>query len=136
MHLPRRNDLIAAEGFSTCRAGTKYHYMQYRWQVQVCLKTVAGAPTPGQWTLVINHTRIGTGQPKLRGKAAHVVTKKQRILACAIERSIRGTAGATGIVVGDLNFNLAQVDTVLESAAGQQGVGNLRCWSDQGHAWQ
>ena len=104
--------------------------------VQVHLKTVAGAPAPGQWTLVINHTRIGAGQPKLRGKAAHAVKQKQRILTCASERSIRGTAGATGIVVGDLNFNLAQVDTVLESAAGQQGVGNLRWWGGHGHAWQ
>ena len=119
-----------------CEVGTTRNYMRGRQHVQVRLETLPGAPTPGQWTLVINHTRIGTGQPKLRGKAAQVVTKKQRILTCAIERSIRGTAGATGIVVGDLNFNVAQVDTVLESAAGQQGVGNLRCWGGQGHAWQ
>ena len=106
--------------------------------MQVHLKTVAGAPAPGQWTLVINHTRIGTGQPKIKGNAAHIVKKKQAILTCAIERSIRGgTDGATGIVVGDLNLTKKQVETVLDSAAVHQSrVGNLRCWGGEGHAWQ
>ena len=113
-------------------------YMRGRQHVQVRLETLLGAPTPGRWTLVINHTRIGTGQPKMNGSADGIVKKKQAILTCAIEHSIRGgTHGATGIVVGDLNLTKKHVETVLDSAAVHQSrVGNLRCWGGEGHAWQ
>ena len=124
-----------AEDFSTCPVGGQHDYLRLRKHVQVSLKTVAGAPTPGKWTLVINHTRIGPAS-KLNGTPLQVLRKKQRILESAIERSIRGTGASTpGIVVGDLNLASAQVDTVQQSAAWQDR-GNLRKFGGQGHAWQ
>ena len=117
-----------------CPVGTAHQYLLERKQVQVYLQTVAGAPTPGQWKLVINHTRMGPAH-KLNGTALQVLHKKQKILLCAIERSTRGVGASTpGIVVGDLNLAPAQVDSVLQDAADHRG--NLRKFGGQGHAWQ
>ena len=134
MHIPRRNDLISAADFTTCPVDYKYPYLRERKLVQVSLQTVAGAPTPGQRKLVINHTRIGPAH-KLHGSAIQVLRKKQTILRHAIGRSTHGTGASTpGIVVGDLNLASAQVQSVLQDAAGDRG--HVRMFGGQGHAWQ
>ena len=135
MHIPRRNDLVAAENFCTCKVGLEHAYLRSRTQVQVDLSTVAGAPTPGRWALVINHTRYGKASA-LRGKPLQVLRKKKTILECSIENSARDAGASTpGIVVGDLNLAERQVQDVLDIAA-CRAFGNVRKFGGKGHAWQ
>ena len=77
--LARRHDFVTAKHIQTCHVGDT-EKLRCRMHVEGQLCTVAGASTPGEWKLVMNHTRLGSAvESRVRKAKKRAVTVYSRM---------------------------------------------------------